>query len=349
MTDEKEKIRADEDAGETGQGTGQGTGPKTRLQEKLEKLKLQSVADWNDPVFLEKTREWGKELREAIGASDALDIRSGVVEPMPMNEDQIGFMPTPLTRTSPFFPIRRNDLKKPDERDFIEWSTAWGSVKIQGPKLSIFDQTVFYNLLTLVNRYRTNNVLTTQHELCMIAGVTPGKNTYEAIWKSIKRIGDIRIDLKVNRSKPEDPPKRGRTLFGYLIMLGEQADMDGPPNTPVPYDKRLRIAFNPYFLEMLMLNLVTRINLPFRSGLSGDVAKALYTFFSSHREQKPLHIKTLARAVNVDQELPGFKIKERIVLALKELQAKGYLEKFTIGKDDIVRVVVSKNPVAPVS
>ena len=118
-------------------------------------------------------------------------------QPQPQEQLLFSFMPTTMTRTSPFLILSKRDQKN---RSFSEqiYETSWGRITITGKQLAVHpDETVLCSLLALVAKYRCETFETTPHELCKIAGVTPAKKTYKVIWDSIRRLTGTRIELVI--------------------------------------------------------------------------------------------------------------------------------------------------------
>ena len=98
------------------------------------------------------------------------------------------FMPTTMTRTTPFFPMSKRQMKyRPMERG-LTWEHSWGRITVSGERLSVYDESVLLCLLYLSKKHRSEMFPTTQYELCKIMGVALGKNTYNALWESLKRL-----------------------------------------------------------------------------------------------------------------------------------------------------------------
>jgi len=130
--------------------------------------------------------------------------------------------------------------------------------------------------------------------------------------------------------------KSGRKLVPYsvaTILAG--ADKDKELN-------KIHVTINPYFKEMVEKKLITRIDIKFRSTLRGDIAKALYRFFSS---QRPMYVGTLkyeiklpklCNAINLKvQGIPLYQLRRQIKKALDHLVEREYLETAEIRKDII--------------
>lgn len=288
--------------------------------------------DWDDPEQRKRLAEWEKAMAETVGsnfvkqATDAAKSAITAKPPLPV-QMLFSFMPTQLTRTSPFFPMSRQEMKD-RPYDELTWETSWGTIRIEGKRLSIQDESVLLCLLLLVKKYKTGEFETTQNELCKIAGIHTGKNTYKAIWESIKRLAKTTIDLDIYDGKGAKR-KTVRQMTGSILMFGDRNPETG----------KLRVVFNPYFLQMYVSSFVTTLNLEFRANLKGDITKALYRFYEGQREHKfSCRLLKLAQAININTELPKYKIRHHISQAHKELKKARYLNKATISAQDVVTI-----------
>lgn len=317
------------------------TPAKKPIEERLKRLAEKDKQLKEDPQYQEKLAAWEKERQEDLCTTyikASTDKAKELITNRPQVPEQMmfSFMPTQLTRTTPFFPMSRKAMKnRPYEE--LEWDTSWGKMRIEGKRLSIYDESVLLSLLVLVKRYRTNQFETTQNELCKIAKTNTGKNTYKAIWESIKRLAKTNIDLDITEGQGR-AKKTVRQMTGTILIFGDRNPING----------KLRVIFNPYFVEMYVASFVTNIDLEFRAALKGDIAKALYRFFTSQRGRKySCHILILAKAVNINIDLPVRKIRERIRTANRELKKKGFLTKAILNKNDIVTVWKAQDKMVP--
>jgi hypothetical protein len=238
------------------------------------------------------------------------------------------FMPTQMTRTTPFYPMSKRDMKdRPVEK--LEWETSWGKIAVSGERLAVYDETVLLNLLLLVRKHRSEAFETTQYELCKLANVKPATNTYNAIWHSIKRLSKTHIDLEIWEGKGK-ARKPMTEMTGTIITWTKRNRKTG----------KLQIALNPYFIEMYADSFTTNIDLKFRADLKGDTGKALYRFYEGQRGSKyTIHILKLATAINLNINLPSNELRKNIRKGLRELRAKGYLDRWTLpAKSDLVTV-----------
>jgi len=242
------------------------------------------------------------------------------------------FMPTMLTRVSPFhFKGRLKSKEWPLVRLDSGDANSWGRMQVVGELLVIFDETVLFGLLTLMTEYQSDAFETTQKELSRLADVPPTSTNYGEIWKSIQRLAGSRIDLEIFSGKGRKR-KDLKEMTGSILSF---ADINKETGS-------IRVVINPYFLEMYAASFVTNIDLKFRARLKSDVSKAFYRFYQGQYEsESDIDILRLARAVNLDKELEIRRLKEKVRTGLKELEQKGYLKQYQITKDN--RVIISKS------
>jgi hypothetical protein len=242
------------------------------------------------------------------------------------------FMPTMLTRVSPFhFKGRAKYKEWPLVRLDSGDANSWGRMQVVGELLIIFDETILFGLLALMTKYQSDAFETTQKELSRLADVQPSPNNYGAIWKSIQRLAGSRIDLELFSGKGR---KRNdlKEMTGSILSF---ADIDKKTGS-------IRVVINPYFLELYADSFVTNIDLKFRSRLKSDVSKAFYRFYQGQYEsESAIDILRLARAVNLETDQEPRRLKDKVRSGLKELEQKGYLEQYQITKDN--RVIISKS------
>ena len=241
------------------------------------------------------------------------------------------FMPTMLTRVSPFhFKGRQKFTEWPLVRLDSGNANSWGRMQVVGELLIIFDETILFCLLALMTRYENDAFETSQTELAQIAGIDPTRSNAAAIWKSIQRLAGTRIDLALSSGKGKKR-KTLKELTGSILSFADKDQESGD----------IRVVVNPYFLEMYAESFVTNIDLVFRSRLKSDISKAFYRFYQGQYEaQSEIEIIRLARAVNlnIDQEMK--RLRSKVREGLKELQEKEYLETYDVTRDN--RVIVTK-------
>ena len=241
------------------------------------------------------------------------------------------FMPTMLTRVSPFHFKSRG---KPEQWPLVRLDSgdgnSWGKMRVVGELLIIFDETILFALLALMTKYENDAFTTSQSELSRLADIKPTPHAFGTIRRSIQRLAGTRIDLELHSGKG----KKRKTLREMTGSILSFADMDKESG-------KIRVVVNPYFIEMYAESFVTNIDLKFRSCLKSDLSKALYRFYQGQYEKtSDLELVKLARAVNlnIDQEI--HRLRSKIRAALRELKQQGYLDTFETTKDD--RVIISK-------
>ncbi len=306
-------------------------GKLTPIQARMEKAgkRLEFKSDAEIEAW-----ESHKQSRQMI--SNAVTEAKEHIGKQPQAHEQMmfSFMPTTMTRTTPFFPINKQEMKDRPYDD-LEWETPWGQITISGKRLSIYDESLLLSILVLVKKYRSETFETSMSELCQISGVAVGKNTYQAIGGGIDRLTGTKIKLETIESKGKK--RKLKMMMVNTILSG---------GTVNPETGKLQITVNSYFLQMYTESFITNMDLKFRNQLKGDITKALYRFYEGQRGDKySCHILTLAKAVNLNIDLPIRKLRDRIRRAHRELKSKGFLTKAMISKNDIVSIWKSKKQV----
>ena len=277
-----------------------------------------------------------KSAQEQMVSSSVKPAKRHIAKHASKPEQQFfSFMPTQMTRTSPFFPMSKRQMKdRPIERG-LTWETPWGRLTVSGERLSVYDETVLLSLLAIMVKHQSDTFETTQHQLCQISNVKPATNTYNAIWGSIDRLAGTKIRLEIWEGKGKSR-KAIRKMTGSIISFADWSDKSG----------KLKIALNPYFTQMYAEGFLTNLKLEFRAKLKGDTTKALYRFFQG---QEPfykhgkfeIHLLKLCRAINLKTDNVELRrLREQIRKGLRELRKHGYLSFNRINKHD--RVMVRK-------
>lgn len=267
--------------------------------------------------------------RQIIG--DASEFVKKHISRQPPVQRFFSFMPTMLTRVSPFhFKSKAKYEQWPLVRLDSGDSNSWGRMRVVGELLIIFDETILFGLLALMTKFQSDAFEVSEQELGQLAGMQPSPNAYGAIWKSIQRLAGTRIDLELFSGKGRKR-KELKEMTGSILSF---ADIDRETGS-------IRVVINPYFLEMYAASFVTNIDLKFRSSLKSDISKAFYRFYQGQYEiESDIDIFRLARAVNLGMEQEERRLKDKVRIGLKELENRGYLKQYEITRNK--RVVVSK-------
>lgn len=239
---------------------------------------------------------------------------------------KLAFMPTTMARTSPFFPMSKQEMKeRPQEKDLII-ENNWGRITFSGPRLSIYDESVLLGLLVLAKRQKDNIVKTSYSELCETMSITRGKNQYAAISSALERLKKSSIYTVLYKADSEKK-EVARVIDGGII-----GTVDRETETQTG---KINIELNSYFLGLYAANLTTSLNVDERAKLKGDTTKALYRFIQAHKPGPvPFGLLTLCLAINLDTEQPLKEIRRQIKTALAELKKHGHIKKGSIDKAD---------------
>lgn len=247
-------------------------------------------------------------------------------------------MPRDLCRCSPFFPLNRNQLK---QRDFLEKlvisQSSWGTVTYTGPRLSVYEEDVLLAVLAVLDaRHRPEATTEDGRQAFTYKGPTrpliqalgyrhPSKDHYARFHRALELLTATALKITT---------KAGSWAMTNIVAaaFGQGEDIS--------------ITVNPYFHEMYAAGSVTLLDVPTRLKLSGEVAKALHRFVSSHRDQKwgPSHVLTLAGALNVNHDQPLKETRRQLKTAITALVKAGVLDGRASGiKGDMVTLTKAKS------
>jgi len=278
----------------------------------------------------------GQALSTTQMIADACEAVQEHIRRQPHVQRVFSFMPTLMTRVSPFHFRNKNTYKDwPLVRLDSGSQNTWGRMTVVGELLVIFDETVLFCLLALLQWYQSDAFETTEEDICRLAEVTATQANRNAVWKSIQRLSGTRIDLALMSGRGKRK-KTTRQMTGSILTYCDRNRDSGT----------LRVAVNPYFLNMYGDSFVTNIDLQYRQSLKHDVAKALYRFFQGQvKTAIRTNLARLARAINLDTGMDQDQTWQRkIRTGLKMLKKSGYLASLTI--DDSGNVALAKS--APV-
>jgi len=241
------------------------------------------------------------------------------------SQRHISYLPTIMTRLSPFFPVNKHQMKLDTIAEPIIIENPWGKIIIRNRRLSIYDETVLLSLLMLLKKYGSNTFQTTLYELCKLMNVTPAKDTYNAIMKSLHRMSEAHITIEKKT----------------------QTEMDGPIITGIgkSESRKMTLELHSYLLYSFRDRLITRMDMKTRSELRGDISKALYRFYEGQRSEcYAISILKLFQAINIRCDEKMFCLRWKLRKAIHELEVWGYLRRFILpDRGQVVAVFKSRN------
>jgi hypothetical protein len=248
------------------------------------------------------------------------------------SQGHISFLPTIMTRLSPFFPVNKRQMKIDTITEPIIIENPWGKIIIRNRRLSVYDETVLLSLLMLLKKYNSNTFQTSLYEICKLMDVKPTKDTYNAIMKSLYRMSEAHITME----------KRA------LRDNASQTVMDGPIIMGITKSKESRkmiLELNSYLLSSFRDRSITRLDIRLRSDLHGEISKALYRFYESqHLNICTTNILKLSQAINMGCDGGMSYLRRKIRKAMHELETGGYLRRFILpNRCDVVAVFKSRN------
>lgn len=333
-----------------------------QLLEAIEKGSLVAgawLANWRSKRSMaEEATAQAKEVRQEVVTA----IKAASPEQASLTQ-WCGF-PTDMTRCSPFFPMRNNELgHRVFLRNFPITSANWGEILYTGPQLSIYEEDALLALLFCIekNKHYTHTSYFLDYE------TGPGEvevldeprpyfvtfqNENDALPKTLTYKGPALPILKM-LYKHRNPSKSDykhlvdslelMTVAGVKLSISTGKTKSGKRRAPritqmsamlagVYWDdqkKELTATINPFFYETYMAGQVTLMDVAKRMSLKGLNAKALYRFVQSQR-QNPVfagHFLTLADALNMDREQPAYQLRRQLKTAISELIRQGVLMK----------------------
>ena len=244
---------------------------------------------------------------------------------IPITDKVISFLPTGMTRCSPFFPMSKKDMKDiPFET--LEWETPWGSIKQEGYKLSTYDEGTLLILLYLADKYKGETYATSYWEMLSIAGIKTSNETYSAIQDSLHRLTTTTITIDTPKFKMD-------SHFIDFWITGKQ-------------EKNIGIQLGKAIINAVIESIgLTNIDIRFRLSIRGDIAKSIYRFLQSQRPfytDKLFYISLikLCQAVNLPIDQETWQLRQKIKKAMKELQRKelGFIGTFKLDDKDVICV-----------
>lgn len=321
------------------------------------------LAHWRSKrTVREEAQEQANEIRQEVAAAPP---EQGIIA-------QWCSFPTDMTRCSPFFPVRNNDL---EHREFLQnyliTSANWGEILYTGPRLSTYDEDVLLVLLAILDgksQYRErcdyvegkineiNIVIATKegstdipshiqkrtsytytgpvYPLLRMLGYTkPSKKDYLRVISTLERLTVSALKISISTGKTKSGKRRSPRITQMSSMLAG-----------VHWDdkkKELTATVNPFFYETYMAGRVTLMDVAKRMSLKGAISKALYRFVQSQRHNLVFegHFLTLANALNMDREQPAWKVRQLLKSAINELIRRGVLmKKSGFVEQDIVKL-----------
>ena len=148
----------------------------------------------------------------------------------------------------------------------------------------------------------------------------PGKNHYTRLVTGLTCLAHGTIELVVR--------ERGQETFYDLTHIISNLRRRGKNDA----ERDISVTISPFFREMYVANRLTWIDVAKRFQIRGSIAKAMYRFCQSHRENPVFRgdIRTLALALNMDLRSPLKETRRQIRDAIAELAEKKVLEKTSI-------------------
>ena len=313
---------------------------------------------------------------EAIAQAEEIhrEISIAMQNPGQRHIDHLCGFPTDMTRCSPFFPMKQNDLgQRRFLMDYVITSANWGEIRYTGPQLSTYEEDALLVLLAVLNKqskyrkvshvYETRTKydcdsgsykgeLHVHHEeiegytrktytyngpmlpLLKLLGIKkPGETNYTRLLRSLELLTVSGVKISVCTGKTKSGKRRAPRISQMCAMLAGVSWDDK--------SKELTATINPFFYETYMAGRITLMDVTKRMSINGSIAKALYRFVQSQRNNPVFsgYFLTLADALNMDKEQPAKELRRLLKTAIGELVRQGVLlEKSGFVDQDIIRL-----------
>jgi hypothetical protein len=286
-------------------------------------------------AWLKSWRAQGGSM-QAEAEAQAKDIRGEVAKQQPEQSSFLGWFgfPTDLTRCSPFFPMRHNELgERKFLRDFLITAAGWGEIRYTGPQLTTYEEDALMVVLAILDV--ANHRETTETEgrktytyrgpalplLRMLGYERPNVKDRKRLVGALELLTVAGVKLFVAAGKTKKGKQRApRQTYMSAMLAGAAWNEE---------KKELSVTVNPFFYEAFFAGTVTFIDVSKRIAIKGVVAKALYRFVQSHRKNIVFegHFLTLADTLNIDREQPAFELRRLIKRSIAELIRQNVLTK----------------------
>jgi hypothetical protein len=278
----------------------------------IENMKMLLAKDPRRQAAMEKEL-----IKEKRGIQKGIrEIKKEIADLTPLEQLTFSFLPNEMTRISPFSPMSKSEM---GNRSVVKqiFNNPWGTMELQGERLSVFDESVLLAVLKLATLNKSFMFSTTFHEILGIMGTTSGINTYKAVRSSLDRLTGTFVKITI---KSKDTIKSG--LSNHIL-------------SHVKYSKyNFDVKIDEYFGGIYLEGLITSIDLDFRAKLKGDITKAMYRFYEGQPVNFEIHIDKFCDAINLNKAQQKFELRKKINKSLKELISHGYFEYGKINKKD---------------
>lgn len=156
--------------------------------------------------------------------------------------------------------------------------------------------------------------------LQLMGNKRPGKNHYARLVTGLKCLAHGTIELVIR--------ERGEETLYDLTHIISNLRLKGKNDA----ERDISVTISPFFREMYVANRLTWIDVAKRFQIRGSIAKAMYRFCQSHRENPVFRgdIRTLALALNMGANAPLKETRRQVREAIAELVEKKVLEKTSI-------------------
>lgn len=290
---------------------------------------IEAVMLWSEEksIPIEKdAQQSAEDLRKAA-------IKAGALKPQQMYAP-FANVPTEICRVSPFFIMSREEMaSRPYVKGMLIGApNQWGQLSYSGPKLSTYEEDVFFAVLALidlaeyrfideVNDHKTYAFGGPLFPILKLMGKGGCKKEYSQVLTALEYMAGATFKMTLNTRGPD-----GRIIEESWDITNMLSHVKWR-NRPGSDRKEVYIVINPYFYERYLSERVTLIDVIERAKLNSQTAKAVMRFLSSHRHDRwDGMLLTLVRSINLNENQPVFKLRQTLKAAIRELVSVGYLQ-----------------------
>ncbi len=256
-------------------------------------------------------------------------------------------IPNEICRVSPFFPLEKKEIKK---RIYLKKKAivdnAWGKLIYSGFKLTTYEEDILLAILSLLDDpgkrtlTKVGNMETFMYKgpiapIIKLAGLTRCKTSYDFVLNTCELFMSSILELQIFKNSPTNDQKEiaYRTITNIMILVHDDKEKN-----------KHTFIINPFFYNLYRKGNFSIFDIKKRLSIKSNIGKSLYRFVISQEKDWKGHYLTLSNALNINENIPNFKKKDRIKTAIKELIALKILSNKSNITNNIATVI--KHPLS---
>jgi hypothetical protein len=251
-------------------------------------------------------------------------------EPFEWWRDDQRPIPNAMARSMIFKATKNMDEFRTDEErlEAIRGYTILSS----GPVLTQEHKDIYSEILQLFRgKEATNTAHSTARELIKNLSLKDGTNTRQRLLKMIDQIAFTRIKIDIDL-----PNKKVHFAGSLLNVISVERKGTGEIDIEFEIPAKMRLYFKQDDKTYIKANIERTLK-----GEGSLLAKALYSFYSSHKEPYGMKIDTVCNLFGVKIK-NNRRRKQTVKTALALLHENGFLKSYMISKNNLVMVERNK-------